>query len=199
MSNSLKTQTVDNCSVPAHGHFAHPLVVEVSDRPRINPADFQRLDCSAAAMVKSESQPACVRLDMEDLQCFETVNHQYESWGVTFNDVVAIQPSNPAFPPRSGKMVVISSPKNGRIEAIFHQPVRYVNAFITSSRRTILAAFDINDRPIAHVESPAPNLATSKSGVPPNVKLSLQGANIHRVIFSALDGQMTLDELNFSS
>ena len=38
--------------------------------------------------------PAIVRLALEDLKCFEVVEHQFAHWGVTFSNAVAIQPSD---------------------------------------------------------------------------------------------------------
>ncbi len=176
--------------------------VKLADPPSVDVSAFQRLDLSGAELVSTQStcslQPTCVRLDMQDLDCFETVNHQYEQWGVTFNNAIAIQPSNPAFPPRTGQMVVMGAPKNGWIEAKFRQPVRFVSGFVTSSRRAVLAAFDANNQEIAKTEAPGPNLKNESSTHPPNIRLSLDGGEIHRVMFSAFDGNLTLDELNFS-
>lgn len=160
---------------------------------------FQRIDTSGAELVPSKLQDRCVRLDMEDLQPFETLNHQYEEWGVTFHNAIALEPSNPAFPSRTGKMVVIGAPRNGWIEAKFHYPVSCVNSFVTSSRRLVLSAFDASDRPLGHVEVEAANLATPNAKFKPNTKLTLQAANIHRITLSCMDGQVTLDELSFSA
>lgn len=162
-------------------------------------SSFQRIDTSGAELVSTKFRDCCVRLDMQDLQQFEILEHQYEKWGVSFQNAIALQPSNPAFPTRAGKMVVMGAPRAGWIEAKFHSPVSCVNSFVTSSRRLVLSAFDACDRPVAHVEMEEPNLGGSDSQIPPNTKLSLTAANIHRITLSCLDGHITLDELSFSA
>lgn len=142
--------------------------------------------------------PACIRLDLEDLKCFEIVERQFQQWGVTFANAIALQPSNPAFPPHSGKIVLIGAPKSGFLEATFIKPVRFVSGFITSSRRAVLAAYDSDDQAIAHAELPSSNLAGSDSEISPNTHLSLTAPNIHRVTFFTFDGHLTLDDFSFS-
>jgi hypothetical protein len=149
----------------------------------------------------------CVRLDWEDLQCFEVVNHQFQDWGVAFANAIALRPSNPAYPPYSGVMVLMGAPKQGWLETTFSQPVRFVSGFITSSRRTVLTAFDHHDRVVARTESAGANLANSnlansnlansKTSHAPNVKLSLYAPNICRVTFQTFNGHLTLDDFCF--
>ncbi len=143
------------------------------------------------------SAPACVRLDLENLKCFEVVDRQFEKWGVTFNNAVAIHPSNPAFPPHSGTTVLIGAPKSGFLEAIFGQPVRFVSGFVTSSRRAVLVAYDGDAQPVASAEIPGPNLAGSDSLIPPNAQLSVRAKNICRVTFLTFDGHLTVGDLSF--
>jgi hypothetical protein len=171
---------------------------EEQDCPEVDLSAFQRVDTCGAELAPVLCQAECVRLDMEDLEAFEVLTHQYEDWGITFENAIALQPSNPAFPSRAGKMVVIGAPQSGWIEARFRQPVSYVSSFVTSSRRMVMAAFDAHNRPVGQVELESANLATEESKLPPNAQLSLRGTNIHRITFSSLDGQVTLDELNFS-
>lgn len=139
----------------------------------------------------------CVRLDWEDLQCFEVVSHQFQEWGVTFDNAVALRPSNPAYPPYSGMMVLMGAPKDGWLETTFSRPVRFVSGFITSSRRTVLTAFDNCDRVVGRTESAGANLANTKSSRTPNVQLKLNAPNIYRVTFHTFDGHLTLDDFCF--
>jgi hypothetical protein len=145
----------------------------------------------------SVSAPACVRLYLEDLKCFEVVERQFEKWGVRFNNAVAINPSNPAFPPHSGTTVLIGAPKSGFLEATFGQPVRFVRGFVTSSRRAVLVAYDGENQPVASTEIPGPNLAGSDSLIPPNAQLSVRAKNICRVTFFTFDGHLTVGDLSF--
>ncbi|MBW4669372.1 MAG: hypothetical protein KME60_18620 [Cyanomargarita calcarea GSE-NOS-MK-12-04C] len=144
-----------------------------------------------------ESVPKCVYLKLEDLKCFETVERQYESWGVIFNNCIAIQPSNPAFPPHSGLVVLMGSPKSGLLEATFVNPVAIVDAFVTSSQPLVLSAYDRDRQLVAKTILPAANLANSDSVEPPNVLLSVRANEIHRVTFCAFDGQFTVDDFSF--
>jgi hypothetical protein len=150
------------------------------------------------AELATRSLPTCVRLDVEDLECFEVVNDQFADLGVTFTNAVALTPSNPSYPPHSGTKVLMGAPKSGWLEATFLRPVQFVGAFVTSSRCAVLAAFDSNNQPIAQSKSPAANLAGSDSKVPANVQLSLSGKDIRRVRFYSFDGQMTVDDFSFS-
>lgn len=165
----------------------------------------------------------CIRLDWEDLKCFEVVNHQFQQWGVTFANAVALRPSNPAYPPYSGVMVLMGAPKDGWLETTFSRPVQFVSGFITSSRRTVLTAFDHRDRVVGRVESGGANLADSESSTnakalhsdyshpgalkaisqkkfnaqTPNVQLRVNAPNIHRVTFHTFNGHLTLDDFSF--
>lgn len=143
-------------------------------------------------------EPACIRLDLEDLKCFEAVDSQFEAWGVTFGNAMAIHPSNPAFPPYSGNTVLIGAPKSGFLEATFSTPACYVSAFVTSSRRSVLAAYDQEGQPIAHAEISGANLAGSECSIAPNTQLHLRAANIYRVTFFTFDGHLTVDGFSYS-
>src|SRR5919202_261193 len=47
-------------------------------------------------------RPSSVCLNLEDLKCFEVVDRQFHRYGITFENAIALQPSNPAYPPRTG-------------------------------------------------------------------------------------------------
>ena len=143
------------------------------------------------------SAPAMVRLALEDLKCFEVVEQQFAHWGVTFSNAVAIQPSNPAFFTGFGRTVLMGAPKSGLIEVTFKHPVRSVSGLVTSSRRTVLSACDIDGHPIVQDEMPAPNLVGSNSPIAPRAPLRVKARNIHKITFYAFDGQLIVDDLMF--
>lgn len=145
----------------------------------------------------SATVPASVRLALEDLKCFEVVQDQFAHWGVTFANTVAIQPSNPAFLTGSGATVLMGAPKSGLIEVSFKYPVRSVSGLVTSSRRTVLSACDIDGNPIVQDEMPAPNLVGSNSQIAPRVPLRVKAPNIHQISFYAFDGQLVVDDFIF--
>lgn len=141
--------------------------------------------------------PTCISLNLEDLKCFEAVERQYESLGVVFQNSLAIQPSNPAFPTYSGLTVLMGAPKSGLLEATFLEPVNTVSVFVTSSQRLVMSAYDRDRQLLAQTVLPAANLANSDSAIPPNTLLSVAVNGIHSVTFCAFDGQFTLDNFRF--
>lgn len=143
--------------------------------------------------------PKCICINWEDLKCFEPVEGQYERWGVIFHNALAIQPSNPAFPPHSGLTVLMGSPKGGFLEASFLYPVNCVSACVTSSQRLVMSAYDRDRQLLAQTVLPAANFANSDSALSPNTLLTVTANNIHSVTFCAFDGQFTLDDFRFCS
>lgn len=143
------------------------------------------------------TMPTCVFLNVEDLKCFEVVEHQFEHWGIIFRNAIALHPTNPAFPPRSGNTVLMAAPKNGLLEISFLHPARFFSCYITSSQRTILSAYDSEEKLLVRTEMPMANLAGSGSEIPPNIQLSLSTPNIYRVSLYSFDGHLTIDDLSF--
>ncbi|MDZ7960604.1 MAG: hypothetical protein RMY34_22440 [Aulosira sp. DedQUE10] len=144
-----------------------------------------------------ENSPNCICLNLEDLKCFEIVERQYESWGVTFHNCLAIQPSNPAFPTHSGLTVLMGSPQSELLEVTFLSPVNSVSALVTSSQRLILSAYDRDRKLLAQTVLPGANLANTDSAITPNALLSVAANDIHSVTFSAFNGLFTLDNFRF--
>ncbi|MDJ1182325.1 hypothetical protein [Roseofilum casamattae] len=140
-----------------------------------------------------------VRLDLETLQGFEAVSDRFQDRGIRFRNAIALQPSNPAYPPKLGTMVAIPGPKSGWMEIWLTQPARTVSCYVTSSRRLALTAFNDGDEEVASTELPEANLADSNSKLPPNIRLILQAktAEIYRINFSAFDGQFSVDDFYF--
>ena len=139
----------------------------------------------------------CIFLQLDDLQCFEVVHRQYESKGIIFDNCIAIEPSNPAFPAHSGVIVLMSSHKSGLLEATFVNPVNSVRAFVTSSQPLVLSAYDESRQLLNKAILPSGNLANSDSILAPNTLLSVSADNIHSIRFHAFDGQFTVDDLSF--
>ncbi len=141
--------------------------------------------------------PHAVRLALQELKCFEVVEHQFGHWGLTFTNAVAIQPSNPAFLTTHGMTILMGAPKSGVIELSFKYPVRFVSGLVTSSRRTVLSACDLDGTQIAQDEMPAPNLVGSSSAIDPSTELRVTAPNISRITFYAFDGQLVVHDLIF--
>jgi hypothetical protein len=160
-------------------------------------ASVKRSQSDEGIDISTIEAPTCVCLNLEDLKCFEVVDHQYEHWGVIFGNSLAIQPSNPAFPTNSGLTVLMGAPKSGFLEAKFLRPVSQVSACITSSQRLVMSAYDRDRQLVAQSILHSANLANSDSVLPPNSPLSVTGQNIYSVTFCAFDGQFTLSDFCF--
>ncbi|HEY9851296.1 MAG TPA: hypothetical protein V6D28_17640 [Leptolyngbyaceae cyanobacterium] len=171
------------------------LPIEAGEIPTFLASPSRRQTTSESDLLVST--PADVYLNLEDLKCFEVVDRQFQRWGVLFHNCIAIHPSNPAFPAHSGATVLMGAPKTGWLEASFVQPVCLVKAFVTTSQRLVLSAYDRDNQRLTQVEIPGQNLAGSDSEIPPNLPLSLKAPNIHRVTFCAFDGQFTVDDFSF--
>ena len=170
------------------------LLPELLERSPTAAMPIQPWSESSLAVVQSRQ----VQLDLEDLTCFEVVNRQFQPQGIIFENAIALHPSNPAFPPRSGRNVLMGAPKPGVIEASFLHPMSAVGGFVTSSRRTVLSAYDYNNQLIAEVELATANLANSHASIPANAELLVTANNIHRVVFYAFGGHLTVDDISFS-
>lgn len=142
-------------------------------------------------------RPQSVRFHFEGLNRFEVVEEQFRHWGVTFTNAIAIQPSNPHFPPHSGEMVLMGAPKNGLIEITFEQPVRFLAGFVTSSRGTVLSAYDRQGTLLDRSELANANLDNNSSSIPANTELKVQSPQIYRVTFYAFEGQLIVDDISF--
>lgn len=193
ISGAIKTERVSLMK-----HIKVPTAVyDRAAQPRKQKRDRDRQEPAEANPPPSATKPTCIHLDLENLKSFEVVDQQFEQWGVTFMNAIALQPSNPAFPPRSGTMVLIGGPRSGWLEASFRYPASFVSCFVTSSRQVVLCAYNWENNAIAQVEMPEANLAGSNSAIAPNRQLTLEAANIYRITLYAFDGQFSLDDFQF--
>jgi len=146
----------------------------------------------ASSPAHASQSSVCVRLDIEDLPQFAVVDRQYESWGVRFDNAVAIHPSNPAYPPHSGSMVLMGAPRCGWLEATFVRPVQHVSSFVISSRHTVIRAFNRQNQLVAEAETES-NLGQGST----SFQLTSSAQNIHRVTLESFNGQLTVDDFCF--
>lgn len=155
-------------------------------------------DQTESELIKTSTMPSCIRLGLTELKSFEVVDYQFRYWGVTFSNAVAIEPSNPAFAVPPGIKVLMGAPKSGLIEINFKHPVKSVSGLVTSSRRTVLSAYNQDEELLAQDEMSGSNLLDCDSTIPPNAKLTVNtGENIHKVTFYAFDGQLIVIDLSF--
>ncbi|HBE17220.1 MAG TPA: hypothetical protein DEG17_03295 [Cyanobacteria bacterium UBA11149] len=137
-----------------------------------------------------------IYLNLEDLKCFEVVENQFQHYGAIFKNAIALQPSNPAYPPHSGTTVLMAAPKSGWLEIVLSKPITSFCCYVTSSQRTIMSAYNSQNVLISKIMT-EPNLAGSDSSIPPNFELKIHNPNISRITFYAFDGQLTIANLTF--
>ncbi len=142
-------------------------------------------------------QSDCVYLNFENLNNFEPVRYQFQQEGIVFSNALALQPSNSAYPPRSGRMVLMGAPRSGWLEATFEPLVSFFECYVTSSQRTVLSAYGRDNSMLATTETGGPNLQGSDSEIPPHAWLKLEVVGIYRITLYAFDGQFTVDDLAF--
>jgi len=157
----------------------------------------------------SEQQGCDVWLCFQSLSNFELVTNQFANQGLEFSNTIAIQPSNPAFPPDiCGDIVLMGSPKAGRVEVCFtHQAPRRVSLRITSSRTVIMAALDREGALITQTDLASGNLATNTlensngepSSLAPNADLTLTAPSdtIANIVIQSSGGQFVITRLGF--
>lgn len=148
---------------------------------------------------RSNDKPVYSRLNLERLESFEVVEEQFQEWGISLRNAIALQPSNAAYPPHSGSTVLMGAPRDGWMELVFKRPLRSFSCHVTSSQPIILSAYDLQGNLIARDELPQANLADSDSNLPPNAPLYATSSrnDIARISIYAFDGQLTVSEVNF--
>lgn len=138
-----------------------------------------------------------VRLELEALNCFEIVEHQFQTWGITFKNAIALQPSNPAFMTQPNQIVLMSGPNSGFLEISFQHPLQLIEARVTSSQPTVLSAFNYHGQEVAHTQMPAPEQTEVMASILSPALLQVSTPEIYRVTFCTFDGQLIVDYLKF--
>lgn len=165
--------------------------------PTIEPSEFESKQAPIPVISDTSDDADCICLNLETLKCFEVVERQYEELGVIFNNCIAIQPSNPAFPTDYGAVVLMGAPKGGFLEIAFARPVNMVKALVTSSQRLLMSAYNRERKIVAQAVLPVGNLANSDSTLLPNHLMSVKASQICSITFCAFDGQFTVDNFSF--
>lgn len=141
-------------------------------------------------------QFGCVELDFEDLSAFEQVRDQYSNLGIRFAGAIALQPSNPAFPPHSGSVVLMPMSHGLTLSVYLSRCIQTIGAFVTGTRQVRLTAFDCHGKAIAQSDTGARQYVHEQRQtlVPlSQQKLELATARIARVEFAS-DSTFTLDD-----
>jgi hypothetical protein len=135
-------------------------------------------------------------LDFEDLSAFEQVRDQYSGLGIKFAGAIALQPSNPAFVPHSGSVVLMPMTNGLSLGVYLYRTTQTVGAFVTGTKQVRLTAFDANDKVIAQSNTGARQYVQEQRQTVdplPQHKLELTALGIARVEFAS-DAPFTVDD-----
>lgn len=141
-----------------------------------------------------------IQLPFENLRCFEAVKEQFAHLGVFFENTVVLQPSNVAYFPAVGRMVLMGAPRNGWIEITFTVPVAYFACRLSSSHPTTVTAYDGENQVLQLIEIEASNSSDPYNlmNTPPaNFPVIINNKGIQQVTFSSLDGQLVIHDVRF--
>ncbi len=138
-----------------------------------------------------------IRLNLNTLKPFESVTTQFADLGVTFQNAIALEPSNPAYFSPASKIVLLGNPKQGWLEATFSSPVSSIQCRVTSSQRTIMSVHNADELLLGQTELEEANLTGFPSSTKANQCLTVSFQDIYKVTFYAFDGQVTLSEFSF--
>ncbi len=139
------------------------------------------------------------QLDFEELAAFEPVGDRYANLGIHFMGAVALMPSNPAFPPHSGSLVLMPVANQLGITVELRRPARLLGAFAIGSKPVRLTAFDKDNNRIARAGTEVSG-ENSRIGhrllALPHYRLEVQARNIVKAIFDSA-APFILDDVFF--
>jgi hypothetical protein len=92
-----------------------------------------------------------IQLNFSELRPFEVVHHQYQQWGIEFEQAIALLPSNPAFTDihHPVGLMPIAHPY---MAIRFHQPRQVIKAKLVGARAILITAFDAENRVVARYD-----------------------------------------------
>jgi hypothetical protein len=90
-----------------------------------------------------------LQLDFTDLKVFESVQDQYQQWGIRFEGAIALRPSNPAFQVEPGTIVLVPEAGRSKIAVQFEQLRKWVGAVVTATQQVKLTLLNRDNEPIA--------------------------------------------------
>lgn len=141
-----------------------------------------------------------LRLDFQDLTAFECVTEQYRHLGVYFSGAIALEPSNPAFPPKSTAFVLMPLGHEMMITVTFDTLASQIGAWVCGAGSVILTAFDSKGKILKQASttaSPWLALSNQEQGAWPQHQLELKQHGIAKVMFHS-SSPFIVDNLFFS-
>ena len=144
-----------------------------------------------------------IKLPIDSLRSFEVIGQQFADLGVIFSNTVVLHPSNSAYLPKTGKMVLMGAPQNGWMEIDFTVPIGYFACYLTSSQHVTLYAYDGEGEVLSFFETEKQDYQDCEhseilmGGPPPNTFLEIQALNIQKITLNSLDGQLVIHNVKF--
>jgi hypothetical protein len=141
-----------------------------------------------------------LRLDFQDLTAFERVTEQYRHLGVYFSGAIALEPSNPAFPPQSTPFVLMPLGHEMMITVSFDTLASRIGALVCGAGSIVLTAFDSEGKILKQASttaSPWFALNNQERDAWPQQQLELNGHGIAKVMFHS-NSPFILNNLFFS-
>lgn len=131
--------------------LSHPPAIEVSQVecwPHCSIYSFDPLTLGHLASDSLELAHS-VQLNFSNLQPFERVQSQYQTWGIAFDGAIALQPSNTAFQILPSSMGLMPSCDRRPLSISFQQTRHWVSACLIGARRITVQAFNTNNQLVA--------------------------------------------------
>lgn len=189
MKNLMIDEDFPAVEVLRHSELENPINSEFNSAEITVYPEREELNLERKFAVKTSTK---IRLALEELYCFEVIENQFQHLGITFNNAIALQPSNPAFVIKPTTTVIMGAPKGGHLEINFKYPVQKVCGMITSSSGTALLAYDVEGKKVGETRMSVSHYISSDALNFPHAQLKLSGFNIQKVIFETFDGQLIL-------
>lgn len=111
----------------------------------------QQVSTSALVQVQPWELANLIQLDLSELQSFEIVRHQYQQWGIEFEQTIALQPSNPAFAD-SEQSIGLMPIAHPYMAIRFEQPRQIIKAELIGARAILITVFDAENRVVARYD-----------------------------------------------
>lgn len=189
MKNLMIDEDLPAVDVIRHSEVENPINSEFNSAEITVYPEREELTLERKFAVKTATK---IRLALEELYCFEVIENQFQHLGITFNNAIALQPSNPAFVIKPTTTVIMGAPKGGHLEINFKYPVHKVCGMITSSSGTALSAYDMEGKKVAETRMSVSHHISSDALNFPHAQLKVSGFNIQKVTFETFDGQLIL-------
>lgn len=161
--------------------------------------------CALAVLILAvgSAQADMTVIDFEDLAAWTIVDDQYLGLGADFNGdaTIGVQGVNLSsiYPPHSGTTVAVDNPGGDGTIRVDSVGLEWLMAggYVTGMLDVTLTAYDSGGNILGTDNTGGANYIGAGTGLPPNIFLSVSGANIAYVEFTDGGNTYTLDDFSF--